>query len=134
MRGAWVTLCAALCWSLPVYGDVISAPSGLQVELHETLYEPLGVTASTARIMRLRFVAPDLGDVEEYGIDRVEGDFEWFCHQFGLPRARKAAPLVEQVIVSIASQEVPFGDIVPEVVQYFDAFRIEEDSCIWEGL
>ena len=109
-------------------------PSGVQIDLHEALFEPVGVTAATARTLRLRYLAPAISDPETVGFDTIEADFEWLCARDGLDFRAQSAPMVERIIVSIASAPVVFGETAPNVVQYFDAFRVENAACIWEGL
>lgn len=114
--------------------EEVTTPSGVQATLIETIYEPVGVVAASAKIMRLRFVAPAIVDQTRYDIGVLDKDFEWLCSTSGLPLAAKAAPQVEQIIVSIASEATDFGETAPNVVQYFDAFHVEDQTCIWEGL
>jgi hypothetical protein len=119
---------AGTAWAVDV------PPSGIDATLYETIYEPQGVTAATAKIMRLRYLAPEITDRVVFGFDAIEADFAWFCARDGLQNARDAAPMVEQIIVSVASEIVGFGETAPNVVQYFDAFRVQDATCIWEGL
>ena len=112
----------------------ITAPSGLMPELGETIFEPVGVVTTAAKIMRLQFVSADLADQTRYDFATIEADFEWLCQTVGLPRIEKSAPNVEQIIVSLASELVPLGETTPEVVQYFDAFQVSDGKCIWEGI
>ncbi len=126
---AYLALMAA-----PVMAEEVIPPSGIRAVLHETLYEPIGAPTSLAKTMRLRFVAAEVADQVAYDFARLEADFEWLCIEKGLPARTKGAPRVDQIIVSIASQEVAFGETAPSIVQYFDAFRVENEACIWEGL
>ena len=109
-------------------------PSGMKAELHETIFEPVGVTASTAKVLRLRYVAAEVADKEAFGFNQIEADFVWLCTRDGLEFVTSSAPMIEQIIVSISSEIVPFGETAPNVVQYFDAFKLESQTCIWEGL
>jgi hypothetical protein len=109
-------------------------PSGLHAELHETIFEPAGVTAATAKRMRLRYHAPEISDQSAFGFEVIEADFRWLCERDGVKFAAVSAPMVKEVVVSIASEIVAFGETAPSVVQYFDAFRIDGAACIWEGL
>lgn len=128
---------AAYVISVAVAGPVLAldmAPSGVSATLHQTIYEPEGVTAATAKVMRLRYFAPAIADKAAYGFDVIEADFAWLCERDGVKNTAAAAPMVEQIIVSLASEIVNFGETMPNVVQYFDAFRVENQRCIWEGL
>lgn len=108
-------------------------PSGLVVSLQETRLEPVGAPTHVVRTVRLRYVSPQLEE-DAFAFDRIEGDFAELCASFGLKTRARSAPQAEQVIISIASQPTAFGESAPKVVQYFDAFRVESDTCIWEGL
>lgn len=112
----------------------IALPSGLVVREHEIRMEPVGAPAALVGTLRLRYVASQLGDAQGFGFDRIEGDFAHLCSSFGLKMRRISAPKLEQVIISIASEPVAFGESAPEIVQYFDSFRVDSGTCIWEGL
>lgn len=105
---------------------VSGSPSGLSLLLQEVLIE---LQAEGASLARFRLVAPDLSTVE---FARVEPDFPWLCETFALPRLAKEGQAVAQVIISIASAPIPFGETTPDVTQYFEVFRPEGDRCIWE--
>jgi len=38
-----------------------------------------------------------------------------------------------QVVISFSAAEVPFGEAAPEVTQFFEAYRVEDGTCIWEA-
>ena len=113
---------------------VVMAPSGLPVRQHELVLEPLGAPSALAKTVRVRFVAEPLADRDAWGFERIEADFEALCHSVGLHNRQLSAPNAERVIISIASEPTNFGDSVPNVVQYFDSFLVQDNSCIWEGL
>lgn len=118
----------------PVAAEEIVPPSGVRAVLMETIYEPLGVPAALAKTVRLRYLAPEVEDQTRFDFTRLEMDFEWLCTHSGLPLAAKIAPRAERIVVSIASEATEFGETAPNVVQYFDAFQIENATCVWEGL
>ena len=126
-----VALCCFL--ATPVMAEIVP-PSGIRAELHETIYDPKGVPTSSAKTLRLRFVAAEIADTDAFDFATLEQDFEWLCTETGLPLVAETAPMVAEIIVSISSQIVAFGETAPSVVQYFDAFRVENAACIWEGL
>ena len=132
LRRRWIGWAAALVLAvLPGMGgaqEVIpGAPSGLAMELHEFLLEP---QADGALWARFRLVAPELGRGVEFS--RVEGDFPWFCETQALPRLRDAGAEAALAVISISSRLIPFGETAPDVVQFFEAFRLDGDRCIWE--
>lgn len=107
--------------------EAITLPSGQTVTFVETLVE------EDAHVLRLRFVAPDLADPKTRpDFDALSADFEMLCHDYALPELQKLALPSPQVIVSLSSEPVVFGTIVPDVVQLFEAFSVENDSCMLE--
>lgn len=103
-------------------------PSGLHVTLIEQFVEPQPDGSLWARF---RFVAPELSP--SLGFDRVEQDFPYLCSAFALPRLAASGNTVQQVVISISQAALDFGATDPDVTQYFEAFRVENDLCIWEG-
>jgi hypothetical protein len=96
--------------------------------------EPQGAVSHGVHTVRLRYVSDQLSDNAAFGFERIEQDFSHLCHQFGLMARTRSAPNAEQIIISMASAPTAFGETAPQVVQYFDSFRIESDRCIWDGL
>ena len=131
-QARWLTWAAAMVLALlPQVSDaqesIEGAPSGLAMTLYEFLLEPQDTGAVWARF---RLVAPDLGQGADFA--RVEPDFPWFCETQALPRLKAAAAEADVAVISLSSELIPFGDIAPEIVQFFEAFRLEGDRCIWE--
>lgn len=112
----------------------IALPSGLVLRQHELRLEPQGAVTHDVQTVRLRYVSEQLSDDQAFGFDRIEQDFSHLCHQFGLTIRGRSAPKAGQIIISLASAPTAFGETAPEVVQYFDSFRVENNRCIWEGL
>ena len=54
------------------------------------------------------------------------------CDSFALERTKGTVPEPQQIIITFMSAEVPFGDPAPEVVQFFESFRVENGVCVWE--
>lgn len=110
--------------AVPSYQDL---PSGLSVTLQEYFVDTLPDGTGQARF---RFVAPALA--QGVGFAQVEQDFPVLCAQVAVPTLVAARQDVAQVIISMAEKPLEFGATAPSVVQYFEAFRIENGSCIWE--
>lgn len=109
--------------------EALLPPSGRQVFLFEVLTDrpAYGLT------YRYRFVAPDVGRLlEEEGFEAVEGDMAWLCETYALPRLAQTGPAPSTIIISLGAAETPFGEAVPDVVQLFEAYRPEGDTCVWE--
>ncbi len=112
------------------FPEGLRLPSGQQVTFQDVLW---GGEAA-ARVVRFRFVAPaiarDLGEVE---FSQVEGDMVYLCETFALPRLAGVDIPPAQIIISLADRPVLFGQSDPGVTQYFEAYRPDHGSCIWEG-
>lgn len=108
----------------------IVLPSGQTVTLIETIWNTPG---PQGLVTRFRFLAPDInGQTGAVDFAAAADDIAWLCQNFALDRVVQTGPLPSQVIVSLEDREVPFGEPAPDATQYFEAFRIENGSCIWE--
>lgn len=114
----------------PAWAEDIAVPSGQPVTLAEVIEDDSGPFGAAHRY---RFVTPDIaregGTVDPL---RAAEDILALCEGFVLPRLAKGAPLPDQVIISLSDRPVPFGQPAPDATQFFEAFRIENGSCVWE--
>jgi len=101
-------------------------PSGLEAAIHEMLWDRPGQGLT----YRFRFVAPGFTGEEEF--ESIMADLEYLCTTYAIPRLSNVGPVPAQVIVSLADRESAFGVIDAEVKQVFEAYRIENGTCIWE--
>lgn len=108
-------------------GAEISVPSALELELQDVILEP------DAERARFRFIAPALAGEGAPGYDDVLDDFAYLCAVYALPALEANGWRATEIVISLADRAVVFGQANPEAVQYFEAFRIENDSCFWEG-
>ena len=106
-----------------------AVPSKQALYLQESLYE---TRADNSRVLRLRYVMPAISETS-LGYGDLEADFPYLCEQVALPALIESGEQVAQVIISLADRETPFGEAAPEATQFFEAFRIEDGVCIWEG-
>lgn len=111
--------------------DVPTLPSGFVATLYEMLLDvkPDGVLTYA----RFRFVMPKIGRGQGADYNTVEKDFPKLCNAFALPIVQAGTDHVDRIIISLSDREVEFGAPDPEATQFFEAFRIENDACIWEG-
>ncbi len=110
-------------------GEAISVPSGQPVSLQDVVWNepgPFGLT------LRFRFVAPEIAPGGRIDSGTATADMAALCQSYALPRIDPNGPQPAQVIISMSDRPVPFGEALPEVTQYFEAFRIENGACIWE--
>lgn len=105
-----------------------AVPSGLSIQLQEYFVEPQPDGTAWARF---RFVAPALSEGVPFA--RVEQDFPVLCADVALPTLATQGQKVDQVVVSLADRPVAFGSADASVIQFFEAFRVENGRCIWEG-
>lgn len=101
-------------------------PSGLEAGLQEVLQEEGG----GAPVLRFRFVAPGLDRAA--GLEVVSADLEHLCNAYALPNAPDAEATGATIIVSVGDGPSEFGVADPDVVQVFEAYRVENGLCIWE--
>ena len=105
-----------------------AVPSGNEVYLQEILYE---TRDDTSRVVRLRYVMPLIR--QGVGFAEIEDDFFHLCFGVALPYLAIEGEEVDQVIISIADRETDFGVRDPLATQFFEAYSVENGTCIWEG-
>ena len=107
--------------------DLLDVPSGQSVTFHEMLWDRPG----GGLIYRFRFVAPEIGEAgREY--EDVEVDMHHLCETFAIPRLAQTGPKPSQIVISFSQTETDFGASNPDVVQFFEAYRVEDETCILE--
>jgi Family of unknown function (DUF6497) len=105
----------------------ITVPSGQVVTLQEVVWNAAGVAGLT---LRFRFVAPAIAaDVD---FEAAYADMQALCQTYAIPRMADFGPQVQQIVISLADRAVVFGETAPDVVQFFEAYRVEDGTCIWE--
>ena len=105
----------------------IAVPSGREITLIEVITDvpgPAGVTA------RFRFLAPDLvaKDLQAAAID-----MEALCNSHAVPWIAGLALAPLQIILSLSATPVAFGEAAPDVVQFFEAYSVQDGTCIREA-
>jgi hypothetical protein len=108
-------------------GAAIRLPSEVEV----TLLDVITNVPGQGLTYRFRFLASHiLGDVD---YETVAGDMQFLCDSYALPRLSKIGPKPRQIVITLMDRPVPFGEISPEVVQFFEAYRPGADRCEWEN-
>jgi len=59
-------------------------------------------------------------------------DMQFLCDAFALPRMAEQGWAQGDIVVSFSSQKLPFGEIAPDVTQFFQPFSIQDGRCMWE--
>lgn len=111
--------------------EPVTVPSGQVVEFLDVVRDAEGTSETT---WRFRFVAPRIArDSDDIPIDMALADIDALCKGFVLERLAEAGEAPAQIIISLSDRPVEFGASVPEATQLFEAYRIEDGACIWEG-
>lgn len=116
----------AACQEETGAGPEIDVPSGRDLSLIDVITNAPGPQGAAARF---RFLAPDLTSEDA---EAAAADMQVVCDSFALARTDGMVPEPQQIIISFASAAVPFGEAAPDVVQFFESFRIENGACVWE--
>ena len=109
----------------------ISVPSGQSANLHEMFLEP---QESGEVIFRLRYLTPEIsreGGQMKYA--DVEADFQHLCESDALPKLHEAQAQADTIVISMMDRVVEFGASDPDATQFFEVFRHNFDTCIWEA-
>ncbi|MGQ0610125.1 MAG: DUF6497 family protein [Paracoccaceae bacterium] len=115
----------------PGDGRTIEVPSGQEMRLQEVVWNAPGPDGAA---VRFRFVAPAIArDGGGVSFEAAATDMLHLCQTLALPRIAEAAEMQGQIIISLADREVAFGASDPQATQYFEAYRVENGSCIWEA-
>jgi hypothetical protein len=54
------------------------------------------------------------------------------CETYAVPRLAQTGPQPSQIVISFAQQETEFGIADPDITQFFEAYRVEDGTCILE--
>ncbi len=130
---ALISSLAGLLTGLPAgttrAGEQIKVPSGIDVSLHEILADDL----MGELWLRFRYVAPRIGkNVGKVTFDIAVIDIDWLCQNEAVPYVQAKALEPARVVVSMSDREMEFGTPDPEATQFFGAYRLQDDRCIWE--
>lgn len=127
-------MAALLVLALPAVAageEAIPVPSGQTVTFIEMIHDAPGPEGLT---YRFRFLAPAIarlgGSVDD---EAAFDDMAALCQTFALPRIASTGPLPSQIVISLSDRPVPFAQPDPEATQFFEAFRPEGETCVWEG-
>jgi hypothetical protein len=116
----------AACQEDPPAGETVEVPSGRALSLIDVITNAPGPQGATARF---RFLAPGLASEDA---EAAATDMQVVCDSFALERTDGMVPEPQQIVISFAGAKVPFGEAAPDVVQFFESYRIENGACVWE--
>jgi hypothetical protein len=120
-----VVLAAGSCDEDTPKGDAIQVPSGRDLSLIEVITNAPGNAGAAARF---RFLAPGL----QAGDPAAPDDMQALCDSYALPRIDGMVPAPQEIIISFSAAPVPFGEAAPDVLQFFESYRVENGQCLWE--
>jgi hypothetical protein len=116
---------------IPGDGAAVAVPSGQAVTFQDLVLNAPGTGDAVARF---RFVAPAIaksgGTVDP---ETASADMAALCANFALARIGAITPAPSQIIISFSDKPVPFGEATPDVTQFFEAYSIKNNACIWEA-
>ncbi|TMV07863.1 hypothetical protein FGK63_10415 [Ruegeria sediminis] len=109
---------------------LLPVPSGQPVQLADVLLDD-----NPGELwVRFRFIAPKIGSaVGQIGYDVATIDMEHLCRTLAVPYVDKHRLEPARVIISMSDRAVDFGMSAPDTTQFFEAYRLENSRCIWEG-
>jgi hypothetical protein len=110
--------------------QALVVPSGQEITLGEVLIDD----SQGDTWVRFRFVAPSIGtDKADTAQAAAALDMDYLCEYLALPYLAEYALTATRVVISLSDREVPFGVTNPDATQYFEAYRPENTTCIWEA-
>ncbi|WP_324751632.1 DUF6497 family protein [Roseovarius sp. Pro17] len=104
--------------------DSLQLPSGAQAQLYEVIGQ------GTAEV-RLRYVSAGF-DPRGADTELLLADMTFICETNVLEGASQY-DTPQNVIVSLADRPSEFGVLNTEVQQIFEAFSVDDNTCIWEA-
>ncbi len=112
-------------------GNTLPVPSGQPVELNNVLLD----NNPGELWVRFRFIAPKIGSTAGHiTYDIAVIDMEHLCQTLAVPYVAKHGLEPARVVISFSDRPVEFGTSEPDATQFFEAYRLEQSKCIWEGL
>ncbi len=113
------------------HAEAVAVPSGQPVSFVDVIQNAVGPQGLT---YRFRFVAPQIArDGGMIDNETAAADMDFLCAEFAVTKLPETGPVPNQIIISMADRRVAFGVPTPEATQFFEAYSIVDNSCIWEG-
>ena len=120
--------CFALLANTGAAEQLITVPSGQPLTLGEVLIDD----SQGEDWLRFRFIAPKIGD-GGVSYDQAAPDMDYLCQHLVIPYLAEYALNPPRVIISLSDRMVEFGKTNPGATQYFEAYRPQDNTCIWEA-
>jgi hypothetical protein len=107
------------------YAQPLQPAPDLPLELIEVILD------DDLQIGRFRFLAPGIA-ARDFDMETLQPLFDHLCNEVAAPDLRAARPDWEEVVISISSVAIAFGESDPEVAQAFEGYLIDAEGCIWQ--
>lgn len=129
---ALILIAALAC--TPAFADtenLLPVPSGQPVHLSDVLLD----NNPGELWVRFRFIAPKIGyTAGRVGHDVASVDMDHLCQTLAVAYVAQYELEPARVVISLSDRPVEFGNASPDATQFFEAYRLEQSECIWEGL
>ncbi|MGI9367290.1 MAG: DUF6497 family protein [Ruegeria sp.] len=110
---------------------LLPVPSGQPIEFTDVLLD----NNPGELWVRFRFIAPKIGATTgRIGYDVASADMEHLCQTLAIPYVAQHELNPARVVISLSDRPVEFGHSEPDATQFFEAYRLEQSKCVWEGL
>ncbi|WP_342586142.1 DUF6497 family protein [Leisingera sp. ANG-Vp] len=110
--------------------EPVAVPSGQPVTLAEVLLDD----APGQTWVRFRFLAPEIArETGTVSYEAAAPDMDHLCETLALPYLAENGLTPARVVISLSDRMVPFGAQNPAATQFFEAYRPENASCMWEA-
>lgn len=127
-RGCGLSVGLALI-ATSVSAASVNVPSGQPVELIEVLLDE----TPGERWARFRFLAPEVArETGSVSFEAAQQDMEYLCQGFALGYLENHKIDAARIVISLSDRAVPFGVADQEATQFFEGYRPEDQSCVWE--
>ncbi|WP_342586054.1 DUF6497 family protein [Leisingera sp. ANG-M1] len=119
-----------MCTSAAAGSEPVAVPSGQPVTLSEVLLDD----APGQTWARFRFVAPEIArETGTVSYEAAAPDMDHLCKTLVLPYLAEHGLEPARVVISLSDRVLPFGAQDPAATQFFEAYRLENASCMWEA-
>lgn len=106
----------------------VDLPSGQSVDWADSVNDAQGPEGLT---LRFRFLAPWIaGGVADF--EPVAADMQHLCQTFALPRVASTGPQPSEIVIVLMDRRVDFGMADADATQFFEAYSLQDGTCIWE--
>jgi len=104
----------------------VTVPSGHAMSLFDVILEEPTQTA------RFRFLVPAIAADDAPSFSDLAPDFQYLCDTLVIPGLAANGWSAKDIVISMSSRELEFGTLTAEITQFFQPFRVQDDTCIWE--